>query len=100
MKQYFCFRETSNKGWTICPEYDTLGVKCVNGSYSVLAARFMGVSWPDWLRFCRNNGAQLYGKNSFYTIPIWEKPNSEFLTMLNKRVNDIASKINIKELGY
>lgn len=100
MKEYFTFRETSNKGWTIGPNYDALGTKSVNGSYNVLAARFMGVDWPNWLRLCRNNGATLYGKNSLYTVPIWDKPNYTFLKTLNERVNIIASKINLKELSY
>ncbi|MDV3427015.1 MAG: hypothetical protein LIR50_07495 [Bacillota bacterium] len=100
MKQYFLFRETSNKGWTICPNYDLLGANYLRGSYFVLAARFMGISWPNWLRLCRNNGARLYGKNSLYTTAIWEKPNQDFLDSLNKRVNEIASKITLKELDY
>ena len=100
MKQYFIFRETSNKGWMICPNYDALGTTSINGSYTVLAARFMGISWPNWLRLCRNNGAQLYGKNSLYTTAIWKEPNQHFLSTLNERVNKIASQINIKELKY
>lgn len=100
MKDYFIFRETSNKGWQIVPNYDVLGVKSVNGSYSVLAARFMGLSWPNWLRFCRNNGANLYGKNSMYTTAVWDKPNKDFLKQLNERTELIASKIKIKELAY
>ena len=33
MKEYFMFRETSNKGWQIVPNYDILGTTSVNGSY-------------------------------------------------------------------
>ena len=100
MKEYFVFRETSNKGWQIVPNYDILGTTSVNGSYNVLAARFMGVSWPNWLRLCRNNGANLCGKNAMYTVAIWNKPNKEFLKQLNERTELIASKIKIKELAY
>ena len=101
MKNYFIYRETvSTEGYMIVPNYELLGANYVIGSYQVLAARFMGLTWPNWLRLCRNNGAVLHGKNHLYPTPIWSKPNDIFLQQLNERVDKIAKIINIKELKY
>ena len=102
MKSYFIFRETSNKGWTICPVHtvflgDDLS-KSINGSFALLACRVSGLSWPQWLRFCRQNGATLYGKGYKYPVAIWKEPNKDFLNMLNARANELAKVVNFEEL--
>jgi len=102
MKSYFVYRESSNKGWTICPVHTAfLGEdlsKSINGSFALLACRVSGLSWPQWLRYCRQNGATLYGKGHKYPVAIWKEPNKDFLNMLNARANELAKVINFEEL--
>lgn len=100
MKEYFHFRESSNNGWVITPHYEQFGAPYIEGSFSLFACRIMGVSWPDWLRLCEQNGARLYGKNSLYTCAIWKEPNKDFLKTINKRANEIAAQIDLKELNW
>ena len=102
MKTYFVFRDSSNKGWTICPVHkEFLGEDLsgkVTGSYGLLACRISGLSWPQWLRYCRQNGATLYGKGFKYPVAIWKEPNTQFLNELNARANELAKIIDFKEL--
>ena len=97
---YFVFRETSNNGWTICPKHDLFGNHCIKGSYALFAARIYGLSWPNWLRLCQQNGATLYGKGVPYVHAVWKEPNKDFLKKLNQRASDIAAKIDLKGLDW
>lgn len=100
MKEYFTFRETSNKGWMICPKHEAFGTPRIEGSYSLFACRLLGISWPNWLLLCEANGATLYGKGSLYVHAIWQEPNKEFLKMVNKRANEVAEQIDLKEIAW
>ena len=100
VKEFFVFRETSNNGWTICPKHEMFGTPSIKGSFGVFACRLLGISFPDWLRMCEQNGAQLYGKGHIYVHAVWRKPNKDFLKIVNTRANDIAAKINVKELAW
>ena len=100
MADYFVFRETSNTGWTICPKHEMFGTPFVDGSYGTFACRMMGISFPKWLRLCKQNGAHLYGKQITYVVPVWKEPNKDFLKMLNERAAAVAKKVNVKELGW
>ena len=100
MTKYFDFVEISEDRWMIFPKYEAFGYPPITGSYGVLIARFFGLSWPDWLKYCVQNGAQLQGKKNIYVLAIWSSPNKEFLKEINQRMNEIAKKINIKELKY
>lgn len=100
MTEYFVFRESSNKGWMICPKHDAFGTPLIQGSYALFACRLLGISWPDWLRLCAQNGAILYGKGMPYVHAVWREPNKDFLKMVNKRATEIANHINIKELAW
>lgn len=99
MKAYFSFKEFNN-GWAICPNWDEFwtGTKPINGSFNLLACRISGLSWAQWLRYCRQNGASLYGKGNKYVVAVWKEPNQSFLKELNMQANEIAKYINLKEL--
>lgn len=107
MKKYFIWGECSNRGVQIGPNWD-LWLKdsepkdfYFEGSMRVIPARLMGLSYPDYLRWCKQEfGARLVGKKSLYTGAIFDKPNDEFLNIINERANTIFEKINIKELHY
>lgn len=100
MTDYFVFRESSNNGWTICPKYEAFGTPAIQGSYALFACRILGISWPDWLRLCAQNGAKLYGKNMPYVHVIWREPNKDFLKIINQRANELAKKIDLKGLKW
>lgn len=97
---YFVFRESSNKGWTISPKHEAFGMPSIQGSYALFACRLLGISWPDWLRLCEQNGATLYGKGNLYVVAIWKEPNKDFLKILNRRASDIAARVDVKELKW
>ena len=103
MKKYFVYREsTINDGWVISPVYNEFFDedlnKIVKGSFNLLACRISGLSWPEWLRYCRQNGATLYGKNSKYPVAVWKEQNKSFLDDLNQRANILAGLIDFKKL--
>lgn len=103
MKTYFKFIESSNNGWTIHPIHDEFmdvenRTNIPTGSYGLIACRISGLSWPQWLRYCRQHGAQLYGKGHKYPAIVWKEPNQDFLKELNMRANELAKLINLKEL--
>lgn len=59
-------------------------------SYHVLDARLLGLSYPDYLKFCSSKGAKLRGRKG-YTYPIWEKEKDckEICQLLNKEWSEI-----------
>ena len=97
---YFRYSETSNNGWMILPNYEAFGNPCIKGSYALFAARIMGMSWPDWLQYCEQNGAQLYGKEILYVHAVWKEPNKTFLKALNKQAAEVAKIIDLKGLDW
>lgn len=100
MADFFAFRETSNNGWTICPNHEMFGTPSIHGSFGVFACRMMGISFSDWLRLCQSKGAKLYGKQIRYVVPVWKEPNKDFLKELNQRAAAVAKQINVKELDW
>lgn len=99
--KYFTFKETSNQGWMLCPNWDAFWSEGqqIQGSFNVICARVAGLSWAQWLRFCRQNGATLYGKEHKYVCAIWKEPNKEFEKMMNMRAAELAKLVNFKELS-
>ena len=100
MTDYFIFRETSNTGWTICPKHEMFGTPFVEGGYGAFACRMLGLSFPNWLLLCQQNGAKLYGKQGYYVVPIWKEPNKVFLKNINECASAVAKQINVKELAW
>lgn len=99
--KYFTFKETSNQGWMLCPNWDAFWSEGqqIQGSFNVICARVAGLSWAQWLRFCRQNGASLYGKEHKYVCAIWKEPNKEFEKMMNMRAAELAKLVDFKELN-
>lgn len=98
MKEFFTFKEMSENKWMICPNHNEFSDSTLSGSYALLACRISGLPWPQWLRYCRQNGATLYGKNSQYICAVWKTPNKDFLNKLNSRANEIDKIFKLKEL--
>lgn len=60
------------------------------GSYHVCFARLLEVSYPNYLRLCRDEfGASLMGKDFLYICPKWDEPSGAepLAKMLNERLN-------------
>lgn len=69
-------------------------VGMVFGSFNVFLARLMDLSFPDFLRMCRDKyGATLVGKEG-YSYPIWDDKSKygELLIELNSRLSKIIRK--------
>ena len=63
-----------------------------NGSYNVLAARLLNLSYPDYLRYTRDRlGAELIGRGNKYVIPYFDAKNDVkmLIKVLNKRLEII-----------
>lgn len=70
------------------------------GSYAVLPARLLNLSYADYLRYARDRlGAELIGKNRKYVVAYYDKnQNTEaFIRLLNKRMEFI---MNEKEFPF
>lgn len=66
-----------------------------NGSYNVLEARVMNLSYAEYLRYARDRlGAELIGKNHKYVIPYFDlnETTQMFVKLLNKRMDYIMNE--------
>lgn len=78
--------------WRIVPRHDNFHIDGLpnGGSCNVICARLMGLSYAQYLRFCRDVlGAEIYGKGSLYPIAYFRKNAllMKFLRLLNNRAN-------------
>lgn len=74
----------------ISANHENFYLNGTSGSYNVICARLMNLSYAQYLRFCRDVlGAELIGKNHLYPIPLFKRSGilSQFLKLLNNRAN-------------
>ena len=89
-KTYFRFEESpiqKNK-YLIFPVHDNLPLTGTSGSYALLPARLLNLSYAQYLRFCRDvYGANIIGKKNFYPIAYFDlnDKTKELIELLNKR---------------
>ena len=79
----------------IRPDFDKLPLSGTSGSYNVLFARIMGITYANYLRLCRDEyGAEVIGKGSFYPIPYFNEINrvKELIKELDIRVEKLLNK--------
>lgn len=99
MKEYFYLEESVNypNRYLIRLHHDLFRFPSgISGSFNILIARVLGVSYPDYLRYVRENfGAELVGVGHKYVLPYFE--NSEkvriFVNGLNKRMDTIYKNL-------
>ena len=96
MKQVTCFKieeSPTNPGKLfIVPEHENFFLKYTEGSYNVICARLMGLSYAQYLRFCRDCcGAEIIGKNSLYPVAYF--PHGERVQALCRLLNTRANLI-------
>lgn len=94
MKKIKCFKIEESASYPgkyiITPIHDNFYLNSTEGSFSVIAARLFGLSYPDYLRMCRDCfGAEIIGKGSFYPVAYFKR--SEGLTMLLEQLNARAN---------
>lgn len=86
-----------NGKYMLRPNYPLLPLNGTKGSYNVLGARIMNLSYSDFLRMCRDlYGAEIIGKNKMYPIAYFPnyKSAQPLVDELNRRI-----KILLKERG-
>jgi hypothetical protein len=94
MNQVVCFKiEESpyNPGKLfISPVHDNFHLKYTEGSFNVICARLMNLSYAQYLRFCRDCcGAEIIGKGSKYPIAYF--PHGERVQALCRLLNSRAN---------
>ena len=76
------------KKFFICPNHDRLHLEYTNGSFNIICARIMGLSYANYLRMCRDRyGADIIGKGCKYPVAFFEK---------NKKADELVSILNSK----
>lgn len=89
-KKYFSYRESPyHPGlYSITPNFELLPLKHSRGSYNILCARLMNLSYAQYLRMCRDIlGAEIIGKNRLYPVAYFKRSNLliQFIKLLNAR---------------
>ena len=91
-KVYFLDESAYHSGkYMIRRHSELLPDHTMRGSYHVLEARLMMLSYPQYLRLCRDvYGAELFGKKSFVVPYFSDKKKAQpLIDELNKRINEI-----------
>lgn len=89
-----CFEFTDTPSYPnkflLVPVHENFHLNFARGSFHIICARVMNMSYATYLRFCRDIvGAKIVGKNQKYPIPIFTKTKEayQFLDLLNARAN-------------
>lgn len=98
MKQiYFELEESpyNNNKYVLKPKYELLGISYIGkGSYNVLPARICNLSFPEYLRMCRDKfGAEIIGKNQLYPTAYF---NKDKLSLAQELVNHLNSLLYLR----
>lgn len=94
MTQKTCFtieEAPYNPGkWIIVPVHENFKLKYTEGSFNIICARLMNLSYAQYLRFCRDVvGGELSGKGHKYPIVFFQRGErlQAFVRLLNTRAN-------------
>lgn len=89
--EYFYLEESSIEGkYFVKINFANMPNMSTYGSFNLLAARVMGLTYANYLRFCRDVvGAELMGKNSAYPLAYFRNDirTRQFVRLLNSRMN-------------
>jgi hypothetical protein len=96
MKKIKCFykeESASQPGkFVIRPAHENFHLNYAEGSYNLICARLFGISYPQFLRMCRDCfGAEIIGKNSMYPVAYFKRSKEldDLVEQLNSRANYI-----------
>ena len=76
--------------YMIRADLDAFHLNFTEGSFNVIGARLMGLTYAQYLRMCRDCfGAEIIGKGGYYPYPIFgfTKELSDLIDNLNARAN-------------
>lgn len=95
-KDYFGLEESvCNPGYYMIKilDYEGFYLNGTLGSYNVIFARLMNLSYAQFLRFCRDVcGAELVGKGALYVVPMFNKKTQEVRELV-KLLNNLANVV-------
>ena len=94
MTQKECFRIEEapyNPGkWIIVPVHENFLLKSTTGSFNIIGARLLNLSYAQYLRFCRDMvGGELSGKGHKYPVVYFQRGErlQAFVRLLNSTAN-------------
>ena len=78
MKKVKCFMRDESVAhpgkWRIIPIHDNFHLGETTGSYNVICARLLGLTYAQYLRMCRDCfGAEIIGKGSMYPVAYFKR---------------------------
>ena len=91
--EYFVLEESPSRPgkYTIRLDFDKfLSKLSTSGSFNLLPARLLNLSYAQYLRFCRDIiGGEITGKNTIYPVVHFSKTmtTNAFVRLLNSRMN-------------
>ena len=90
--EYFTLEESmSHPGkYILRINFDKLPPMTTKGSYNILPARLLNLTYAQYLRFCRDIvGGEIGGKNTIYPVAYFTKSmtTNAFVRLLNGRMN-------------
>lgn len=91
--EYFVLEESPTRPgkFTISLKFDRFPSQLrTSGSYNILPARLLNLSYAQYLRFCRDIvGGEIVGKRAIYPVAYFTKSvtTNAFLRLLNSRMN-------------
>lgn len=83
--------------WMIRANLDAFHLEHTEGSYNVIQARLMNLSYANYLRMCRDCfGAEIIGKNSVYPVAYFKRSKEldALIDNLNARANMVLWERN------
>lgn len=100
MKDFFIKEKTLDGRYLIKVNFNEYPLQISGGSFSVIEARVMGLTYANYLRMCRDIfGAEIEGKNSLYPTAYFKY--GEGLHALIKHLNArMTSLLFYKEFPY
>lgn len=92
MTRVKCFERDESASYPgkylIKPIHDNFHLDSTEGSFNVICARLMGLSYAQYLRMCRDCfGAEIIGKGSKYPVAYFK---------LSKGLNDLIEQLNAR----
>ena len=76
--------------YMIRADLDKFHLLSTEGSYNIIGARLMGLTYANYLRMCRDEfGAEIIGKGSLYPHPVFKLSQGlqDLIDQLNARAN-------------
>ena len=94
MKKVKCFMREESASYPgkyiIRPIHDNFHLDSTDGSFNVICARLMGLTYAQYLRMCRDCfGAEIIGKGSMYPVAYFKLSQElmDLIEQLNARAN-------------